>query len=746
MFYTDQPICSARDDLLGRGPFAKRLAHSILHFDPTDSYAVALQGRWGCGKTSVLNMALEEIRRAAPETGGTPDVIVVRFHPWNFTEPAQLINQFFVTLTNTLKIADPEKRLQSLGAVIEGYSDALEYAEYIPVVGPYLKLLPKLTEQLGKTMRSRAEARINDAAYQKSLVEQALRDCGKRILIVIDDIDRLPNEQIRLIFQLVNSVAGFPHTTYLLAFDKEIVTRALGTVHDCDGAAYLEKIIQVSFDLPPLREDRLHAILLERLYRIAARPEGQPFDAGRWSQVFDACIAPFIGSLRDVNRFCNTLSFAYSAVREETDFIDMAGICALQVFAPPVFEWIRTHKHTLTGGYPGGGIPLNGVQERWQDALETFRTVWPAHPDGMRNAVSSLFPAFSNATSYSGSFQTPSELHQAMRIAAEDRFDLYFSLSPEEVAISRAALDDSLLHMDEAQWQAYLASLAGRGLLFAYLRELSHHVSRLPEERAALAAAVLLSQAQALRQAGPDGTDLLSARLLPELLLRIDDGQARLAVLSGLFRSAELPAFQVLSALLQRIEITHDRIPGASLSDSRQLIAADALPQLEALFLARLQHFMQTSPVLDWEDAVRYLLLWRLADADSFASYTQSVLADDLTAAKFLSLFVCAWRDGRGAVAAYSRAESVFGYSAYIDAEAAVAKIDRARQAEAFWSAGTSLPERAAAFVLLASRGNPLAQADVREVRETVRAWRAELAAPSADAPGSADQTDPAAQ
>ena len=144
--------------------------------------------------------------------------------------------------------------------------------------------------------------------------------------------------------------------------------------------------------------------------------------------------------------------------------------------------------------------------------------------------------------------------------------------------------------------------------------------------------------------------------------------------------------------------------------------------------------------------AVFLLLLWRLADADSFASYTQSVLADDLTAAKFLSLFVCAWRYGRGAVAAYSRAESVFGYSAYIDAEAAVAKIDRARQAEAFWSAGTSLPERAAAFVLLASRGNPLAQADVREVRETVRAWRAELAAPSADAPGSADQTDPAAQ
>ena len=65
MFYTDQPICSARDDLLGRGPFAKRLAHSILHFDPTDSYAVALQGRWGCGKRILI--VIDDIDRLPNE-------------------------------------------------------------------------------------------------------------------------------------------------------------------------------------------------------------------------------------------------------------------------------------------------------------------------------------------------------------------------------------------------------------------------------------------------------------------------------------------------------------------------------------------------------------------------------------------------------------------------------------------------------------------------------------------------------
>lgn len=58
---------------------------------------------------------------------------------------------------------------------------------------------------------------------------------------MIDDIDRLSNEQIQLIFQLVNAVAGFPNITYLLSFDKDIVVRALSNVQHCDGEEYLKK-------------------------------------------------------------------------------------------------------------------------------------------------------------------------------------------------------------------------------------------------------------------------------------------------------------------------------------------------------------------------------------------------------------------------------------------------------------------------------------------------------------------------
>lgn len=50
MFSTDKPITNASEDKLGRSGFAERLATAIVNFNTTDSYAIALQGAWGCGK------------------------------------------------------------------------------------------------------------------------------------------------------------------------------------------------------------------------------------------------------------------------------------------------------------------------------------------------------------------------------------------------------------------------------------------------------------------------------------------------------------------------------------------------------------------------------------------------------------------------------------------------------------------------------------------------------------------------
>ena len=51
-----------------------------------------------------------------------------------------------------------------------------------------------------------------------------------KIVAIIDDIDRLNDEEIRAVFQLVKSLADFPNMMYFLSFDLDTVTHALNSV------------------------------------------------------------------------------------------------------------------------------------------------------------------------------------------------------------------------------------------------------------------------------------------------------------------------------------------------------------------------------------------------------------------------------------------------------------------------------------------------------------------------------------
>ena len=82
LYYSDQPIQDSNGDKLGRKPFAMRVAHAIMDLHSRDCFTVSLQGKWGCGKTSIINMILAEIER----TSNDSQIRVIRFNPWNFTK------------------------------------------------------------------------------------------------------------------------------------------------------------------------------------------------------------------------------------------------------------------------------------------------------------------------------------------------------------------------------------------------------------------------------------------------------------------------------------------------------------------------------------------------------------------------------------------------------------------------------------------------------------------------------------
>lgn len=394
MFNSDKPITKIEDDVLNRGNFSKQLAHAILAYTKTDNFVISLCGRWGSGKTSILNMVLDEIEKnVQPNTDDAP--IIVKFNPWNYSDSSQLINQFFGVMLATLKSKCGGEKFKVLGNILEKYSSLFNYTQYIPVVGSFVAPLSESMKSVGESMKEKSEE-MNSIDAQKDAVTKALLDQNHKFIVVIDDIDRLNNSQIRAIFQLINTVAGFPNMIYLLSFDREVVTRALQEEQNCNGEEYLEKIIQVPFDIPEANLDLVSNIFIEKVEKIILTEDRiNDFDTGYWQSVYTNCIYPFIKGIRDVNRILNTFEFKYNLMKNEVNETDLLAITTLQICAPEIFKWIRENVITLVGGLEY--IDAISGKEQKNNSLkykEQFVNIYPKNPNLMLKILQTLFPKF----------------------------------------------------------------------------------------------------------------------------------------------------------------------------------------------------------------------------------------------------------------------------------------------------------------------------------------------------------------
>lgn len=95
MFYAEKPIISKNEDLLGREKVANNLAREIKYYKNKDSLTIGIVGKWGSGKTSFINMVLENFEE--------DEYIIIKFNPWNISSRKQLISDFFLQLSNNIE-------------------------------------------------------------------------------------------------------------------------------------------------------------------------------------------------------------------------------------------------------------------------------------------------------------------------------------------------------------------------------------------------------------------------------------------------------------------------------------------------------------------------------------------------------------------------------------------------------------------------------------------------------------------
>lgn len=485
MFKPDQPILSCKEDILGRKSFALSLGNAILNYKEKDSIVIGLFGAWGSGKTSIINMALEHIDSVYIDKTDETKPIIMKFNPWNYSDQNQLINQFFKQLSVTLGSADYASNAKKIGEILETYAKFFGPLKLIPVVGQYTGILKDVAETTGTAIKSWGDLKENDLNGIRKELNNLLAKQSNKIIVIVDDIDRLNNTEIRQIFQLVKSLGDFPNTIYLLAFDKNVVVKALEKVQEGSGIEYLEKVIQIPFDIPLISKQEIEQMLFSQLDELIKDVPKEKWDQTYWGNIYQSGLKYFFENIRDVTRYINSLRLGLGLIKGEVNAIDFLAITAIQVFIPDVYYGIRDNKDIFAGIFDSAYGNSNAVIEQAKKRCdEMFSRTNKYSQKMLMDFLKRLFPKLESIygnTSYG--YDWLSNWRRDCRVCSPDIFDIFFRLSVPKGEISQKEIETILsLASNPDAFAEALLKLNEDGRIVRFLERLEDYTeSTIPE-------------------------------------------------------------------------------------------------------------------------------------------------------------------------------------------------------------------------------------------------------------------------
>lgn len=612
----DKPLEDENDDRLDRRHFAAAVARLIEGRSDRTSVVLAIYAPWGDGKTTVLNWIRHRL------DGPKSDVIVVRFNPWLIRDELALLPAFFATISEALgkRLGGRKEQiagvLQRYGKVVSGLTIGVPGVSFDPGA-----TIAKLGEAMdGKTIDEMREE-----------FETILRDEGKRLLVVIDDVDRLDDDETHAVFKLVKLAADFEGITYLMAFDDERVAAALAKRYsngkrrgatgasDTGGFEFLEKIVQAPLRLPKARKRAIDEIVLEGLQQAItdASIEMSEQDAAEFRTRFAQGLSPAINSVRSANRYVSTASFALSLLRGEANATDILTVEGLNACYPSVYAAIREHPSWFLLPYE---FHLSSqdqeVKQRRLDRLETIvSTVDPEERDAVRTLLRRLFPqtesVWSNVIHADGS----EEWAEQQRVCSAEYFDRYFCYGVAASEIGDEELDTILTTPSEYSTEiAQLLARKGVQAVRPLLDKLDRRLDQLsPAQLVHLARAVLLLGPIV---ASDDEPRFLARNLLEEcaafiarLLMSLPEGEVRAELAEQIVATAHPLTFGAECLRYMRIKR----------SDSDQVRAVDdeTAKSLAALLGQRIADYVEGLDKPLWDDRGGFGLMYMAARGDA---------------------------------------------------------------------------------------------------------------------------------
>lgn len=446
----DAPIERSADDLLGFGAFAKALALGLVERAPDVGFVVRLQAQWGMGKSSAVNLCLEHVRCLDPALPCGDQIIIQAFNPWFFSGVDAVTTGYLTALTDAVEDAlggrtpgFPRRlwrKAKNFVGATRDHSDAIGASAAGAVTlfsgGTAAPLSAAIKGTIVSALKKKPSA--DDLSKRFEKLAGRLTGANGRVLIVVDDLDRLQPNDLRQLLTLVKTFGNLPGVTHLLVYDRDIVDVALADSRSAHGdrrlPTYREKIVQAEFDLPHATLAGLRGLLSRGVDRlITSEPE---FDQMDWFYAAHLASDVYLRSPRDVVRFTNGLSIAWPSIAGEAYFPDFFVLELWRLFERDFYDGIREHKAIMTGD-----SQLSMMEDERKKILQN---VVERISEARRSQVVRIFARlFPNAAKLldSAHYFDRSNVEGRWRVGTPLGFEAFFRMCPPEDEYSQADLE-----------------------------------------------------------------------------------------------------------------------------------------------------------------------------------------------------------------------------------------------------------------------------------------------------------------
>lgn len=311
----DNPIEREKEDVFSLKGETQKIAKEIRARNRAKTCSIAITAPWGGGKSSFLNLIREQINEDEFE--------IVYFVPRDSKSVQTIQEDFFSMIACVLAKYDSR-----CSHIMKDYMASLQLIDNRSIVERLLSLY-----------------RIWDKDSLKDSIKESFAALKKRVLVIIDDFDRLSKEEILEVLKLIDGNAAFTNLIFLTAYDKEQVNRTLGETYKTSDACFVDKFFDVEFAIPFRPYIYIAEYMEETLCKQLNISEGKRDDIQRVIAKQTFIFKEYIPTLRDAKRYINQVMLDYRHIKGEVNIQDFLLLQLIKYRYPELYKNIYRQKY-----------------------------------------------------------------------------------------------------------------------------------------------------------------------------------------------------------------------------------------------------------------------------------------------------------------------------------------------------------------------------------------------------------------